>query len=296
MEWTIGELAERASAALTPTAQLNGRVRDMPNERLIRWYSTIGLLDPPSARRGRVAMYGRRHLLQIVAVKRRQSDGRTIAEIQAELAGATDQTLESIARLPEPSPEPGPAPEHSPGPENAPGHPPAPPAESGAPRVARPRFWAGPSIASTDTSPLTDTGPPTDTVLPTDTGLSTDTVPAPPEAKAKPSPSGEAPPPPVSSGRASYGKAASPPIPRALPAPRTPPARTSPVPEAPEASKAPQAVPVHGVRLANGVTLVLDTGGPAPSPDDLAEIAAASEGLLSLLRERGLTPPEGTHA
>jgi hypothetical protein len=50
---------------------------------------------------------------------------------------------------------------------------------------------------------------------------------------------------------------------------------------------------VHGVRLASGVTLMLDTGGHAPTPDDLAAIAAASEGLLSLLRERGLTPPEG---
>ncbi|OUC79954.1 MerR family transcriptional regulator, partial [Streptosporangium minutum] len=118
MEWTIGELAERAAAALTPTAQLNGRVRDMPNERLIRWYATIGLLDPPSARRGRVAMYGRRHLLQLIAVKRRQADGRTIAEIQAELAGATDQALEAIAHIPEP------------------------PAEKAAPRTARPRFWA----------------------------------------------------------------------------------------------------------------------------------------------------------
>ncbi|WP_440097745.1 MerR family transcriptional regulator [Streptosporangium sp. H16] len=224
MEWTIGELAERASAALAPTAQLNGRVRDMPNERLIRWYSTIGLLDPPLARRGRVAMYGRRHLLQIVAVKRRQSDGRTIAEIQAELAGATDQTLESIARLPGPASEN--APEHRP--EHAAGHPPAPPAGTGSPRAARPRFWAGQSAAPA-------------------AAASAVTGPAPPKPPPAPAPS------------------------------------------------APEAVIVHGVRLANGVTLLLDTGGHAPSPDDLAEIAVASEGLLSLLRERGLTPPEGIH-
>ncbi|MFD0889271.1 MerR family transcriptional regulator, partial [Streptosporangium algeriense] len=104
MEWTIGELAERASAALSPTAQLNGRVRDVPNERLIRWYATIGLLDPPTSRRGRVALYGRRHLLQLVAVKRRQAEGLTIAEIQAELAGASDQALEAVADLPALSP------------------------------------------------------------------------------------------------------------------------------------------------------------------------------------------------
>jgi DNA-binding transcriptional MerR regulator len=124
--WTILELAERAAETLSaPTlaqadartgadasaAQVNGRVRDVPNERLIRWYVTVGLVDPPLSRRGRVARYGRRHLLQLVAVKRRQADGRSLAEIQAELAGATDEVLADIARLPgECAPDPGPAP------------------------------------------------------------------------------------------------------------------------------------------------------------------------------------------
>ncbi|WP_440065219.1 MerR family transcriptional regulator [Streptosporangium sp. OZ121] len=275
MEWTIGELAERASAALAPTAQLNGRVRDMPNERLIRWYSTIGLLDPPLARRGRVAMYGRRHLLQIVAVKRRQSDGRTIAEIQAELAGATDQTLESIARLPEPASES--APEHRP--EHAPGHPPPPPAGTGSPRAARPRFWAGPSAApAAAASAVTGPAPPKPPPAPAPSGEV-------PPAPAPPASSGQVPPDPAPSGEASSGKT----FPATVPQAQNPPGRTPPAPPAPEA------VIVHGVRLANGVTLLLDAGGHAPSPDDLAEIAVASEGLLSLLRERGLTPPEGIH-
>ncbi|WP_396025404.1 MerR family transcriptional regulator [Actinomadura sp. 9N215] len=75
-------------------------MRDLPNERLIRWYTTIGLIDPPLGRRGRTALYGPRHLLQLVAVKRRQAAGRSIAEIQIELAAATDATLERIASLP----------------------------------------------------------------------------------------------------------------------------------------------------------------------------------------------------
>src|SRR3954454_8894471 len=98
--WTIGELVEHAAALLGPATQSNGRVRDVPNERLIRWYVTIGLLDPPLARRGRIALYGHRHLAQLVAVKRRQAAGRSIAEIQAELTGATDTSLEAIAQLP----------------------------------------------------------------------------------------------------------------------------------------------------------------------------------------------------
>ncbi|MFI6987279.1 helix-turn-helix domain-containing protein [Nonomuraea wenchangensis] len=103
--WTIGELAEHAARALRDgAAPLSGRVRDVPGERLIRWYTTIGLLDPPLTRRGRVARYGRRHLLQLVAVKRLQAAGRSIADIQAALAGATDRTLEETASLPAPPP------------------------------------------------------------------------------------------------------------------------------------------------------------------------------------------------
>ena len=82
----------------------------MPNERLVRWYVTVGLVDPPLSRRGRVARYGRRHLLQLVAVKRRQAEGRSLAEIQAELAGATDEALAAVARVPDTKPALQPAP------------------------------------------------------------------------------------------------------------------------------------------------------------------------------------------
>ncbi|MFB4320120.1 MerR family transcriptional regulator [Actinomadura sp. 21ATH] len=138
--WTIAELAERAVEALSAgdSVQVNGRVRDMPNERLIRWYTTIGLVDPPSGRRGRTALYGPRHLRQLVAVKRRQAEGRTIAQIQAELAGATDTHLSRIAALP----APGPAPAAAPPPLEAP---------AAAPSLGRSRFWtpaAAPSTAA----------------------------------------------------------------------------------------------------------------------------------------------------
>ncbi|GAA0414597.1 hypothetical protein Acor_09510 [Acrocarpospora corrugata] len=133
--WTIGELAERAADALGSDGRVNGRVRDIPNERLIRWYATIGLLDPPLARRGRVALYGPRHLLQLVAVKRRQAAGRSIADIQIELAGAPDATLQNIAGLPATDPA---EPEHA------------------SPEHRRARFWA----ASADHAPAARNSPP----------------------------------------------------------------------------------------------------------------------------------------
>jgi DNA-binding transcriptional MerR regulator len=106
---TISELAEQAAEVLAASPQqANGRVRDVPNERLIRWYVTVGLLDPPLSRRGRVARYGERHLLQLVAVKRRQAEGRSLAEIQEELAGVTNEALAAIAGLKD-SPAPTPA-------------------------------------------------------------------------------------------------------------------------------------------------------------------------------------------
>src|SRR5919206_1626591 len=106
--WTLDELAERVGAALAVdyAGQPSGRVRDVPDRRAIRWYTTIGLVDRPLAHRGRTALYGPRHLLQLVAVKRLQAKGLSLVAIQQELAGATDSQLARIARLPERAPLP----------------------------------------------------------------------------------------------------------------------------------------------------------------------------------------------
>src|ERR1043165_8097616 len=60
----------------------NGQVRAVPDERTIRSYGTLGLLDGPAAMRGRTALYGARHLAQVVAIKRLQTAGRSLAGIQ----------------------------------------------------------------------------------------------------------------------------------------------------------------------------------------------------------------------
>ena len=110
--WTIDELSARVAEALAAgyPGQVNGRVREVPDRRTIRWYTTIGLLDRPAAMQGRTALYGRRHLLQIVAIKRLQADGHTLAEVQQRLVGATEPMLDDIARLSE---DPPPAPERA---------------------------------------------------------------------------------------------------------------------------------------------------------------------------------------
>jgi DNA-binding transcriptional MerR regulator len=198
--WTILELTELAADALAAgrgsgsgsgSVRANGRGRDVPNERLVRWYVTVGLVDPPLSRRGRVAQYGRRHLLQLVAVKRRQAEGRSLAEIQAELSGATDETLAAVAQVPEALATP-----EAPGP-------------------ARDRFWARPSSQrEADTA-----------------------------------------------GRAEERGADG----------------TGGI--------------VQGVRLARGVTLLLEGGGRGPGPEDVTAIVNAARALLAELASRNLCEP-----
>jgi len=100
--WTIEQLPDQVAALLAHNydGQSNGRVRELPNGRTIRWYTTIGLVDRPAATRGRTALYGRRHLLQLAAVKKLQAAGHTLAEIQEQLVGATDRQLADLAGIP----------------------------------------------------------------------------------------------------------------------------------------------------------------------------------------------------
>ncbi|MBB5953796.1 DNA-binding transcriptional MerR regulator [Saccharothrix tamanrassetensis] len=97
--WTIEQLPERVAALLAENydGQRSGRVRELPNGRAIRWYTTIGLVDRPTAHKGRTALYGRRQLLQIVAVKKLQAAGHSLAEIQSLTLGASDSKLAGLA-------------------------------------------------------------------------------------------------------------------------------------------------------------------------------------------------------
>jgi DNA-binding transcriptional MerR regulator len=147
--WTMDELVERVRDALAaeyPGAP-NGRVRDVPDRRAIRWYTTIGLVDRPLGMRGRTALYGPRHLQQLVAIKRRQADGRTLAQIQGELNWISDDALQDVSRVPiRLLQADGPVPDHAVG-------------------ASRHRFWAehpsAPTTAPAETGSQTvQTAPP----------------------------------------------------------------------------------------------------------------------------------------
>ena len=84
----------------------NGRIRSTPDERTLRYYTTLGLLSRPATFRGRTALYHRHHLAQVVLIKRLQAEGLPLAEVQTRLAGLTPAELERHAQLPRVLPEP----------------------------------------------------------------------------------------------------------------------------------------------------------------------------------------------
>jgi DNA-binding transcriptional MerR regulator len=99
--WTLDELSAQVALALAVdyAGPPSGRVREVPDGRTIRYYTTLGLIDRPAEMRGRTALYGVRHLLQLVAIKRLQAQGLSLAEVQGRLVGLTDATLRDLAQV-----------------------------------------------------------------------------------------------------------------------------------------------------------------------------------------------------
>jgi hypothetical protein len=139
-QWTLSELVSEVAARIAALpAPSNGQVRAVPDERTVRYYGTIGLLDRPLAMRGRTALYGRRHLAQVVAIKRLQAMGRSLAEIQALWPTLDDLTLARMSgiQLPPSGRPPGRRDfwKSEPAPAPAPVPAPAPPAPAPAPAL-----------------------------------------------------------------------------------------------------------------------------------------------------------------
>jgi DNA-binding transcriptional MerR regulator len=258
--WRLDELAQRVALALAGQPGRSGvsREREAPDQRVIRWYASIGLMDRPIGGRGRGARYGVRHLRQLVAIRRMQGEGLTLAAIQARLAGADDAALAAWAALPVAAL--GPLPEQPP--PTAPAGP-ARLAPAGPKAVARPqvrlrearsdtRFWspAGHPPVEVDGVPAHHAG---------ELGAPGATGPGPtgPGASSADGPPGVA-------------RAAG------------PPGGPDPAPPHPASVRL-----LGGVQLAEGVVLVLPRH---PSSTDLAVLAEAAVPLLAALTALGLVP------
>lgn len=110
--WDLAGLVAAARALLERTeARSNDeRVNALPDERTVRYYQTSGLVDRPLRYDGRAAVYGFRHLLQVIAVKLLQAQGQTLAQVQRSLAGLSTAALEEAVApslgMPVPAPPP----------------------------------------------------------------------------------------------------------------------------------------------------------------------------------------------
>jgi len=101
--WRLDELVRRSQrllALLPAGAGESRRVRWQPDARLVRYYTTLGLLDRPAEMRGRTAYYRDRHLLQLLAIKTLQARGLSLQAVQARLVGLSDSALAALIGLP----------------------------------------------------------------------------------------------------------------------------------------------------------------------------------------------------
>ncbi|ACO47758.1 MerR family transcriptional regulator [Deinococcus deserti] len=94
---TLDDLVETANRRLPDLLPLDraGRTKDDVNARLVRHYTTERLLDEP-LRVGREARYTRRHLLQLLALRKLMAEGFGAAALQGTLQTRSDPELEAL--------------------------------------------------------------------------------------------------------------------------------------------------------------------------------------------------------
>ena len=97
----VVELASQASRllALIGTTQDRGTVSEMPDERTLRYYLAEGLLSPAVEKQGTASVFGYLHMLQLLVVKKLQSEHLPIRKIKELVDGRTERELERLLGL-----------------------------------------------------------------------------------------------------------------------------------------------------------------------------------------------------
>jgi DNA-binding transcriptional MerR regulator len=97
----VVELAKQAARILAEigTTQDRGTVSEMPDERTLRYYLAEGLLSPASDKQGTASVFGYVHLLQLLVVKKLQSEHLPIRKIKELVGGRTERELERLLGL-----------------------------------------------------------------------------------------------------------------------------------------------------------------------------------------------------
>jgi DNA-binding transcriptional MerR regulator len=92
------ELASETAKILHESglAQARGTVSELPDERTIRYYLTEGLLSPAEDKQGTASVFTYRHLLELLVVKKLQSEHLPIRKIRGLVQGRTERELERL--------------------------------------------------------------------------------------------------------------------------------------------------------------------------------------------------------
>jgi DNA-binding transcriptional MerR regulator len=94
----VAELAGEAARILTESglAQERGTVSEVPDERTIRYYLAEGLIPAAEDKQGTASVFGYKHLLQLLVVKKLQSQHLPIRQIRDLVEGRTERELERL--------------------------------------------------------------------------------------------------------------------------------------------------------------------------------------------------------
>src|SRR5918912_3326958 len=94
----VAELAAVAARVLAERGPLQerGTVSELPDERMVRYYLTEGLLAPAEEKQGTASVFGYLHLLQLLAVKHLQAEHLPIRKIRELVEGRSERELERL--------------------------------------------------------------------------------------------------------------------------------------------------------------------------------------------------------
>lgn len=94
----LDELLDAANSLMEAVApvQPSDRVTETLSERTLRYYISQGLVDRPSGKEGASALYGYRHLLQLLALKRLQASYLPVKKIREIVPQSSNDELRAI--------------------------------------------------------------------------------------------------------------------------------------------------------------------------------------------------------
>ena len=94
----LADAAARLIAEIVPR-QERGSVSEVPDERMVRYYSAEGLISAPEGKQGLSAVYGYGHLLQLLVIKRMQAEHLPIRKIKELVEGKSERELEQMLEI-----------------------------------------------------------------------------------------------------------------------------------------------------------------------------------------------------